>query len=209
MPVEEANAIAAHVMTFKAAGDGVRAAAPGDAAAGERFLREGECYGCHMVRGRGNVPGPDLSNVGRDRTPAQIEQALRDPGGAPAAGSGRGRRGGRGRLIPGRHGPASRWPDPPRDRKERKHLRPSTARARRQAAFAVERPDRRNHPREVAYAEGGCLTGGDAESGGIPQPLEVGTRRKRRSPQANWAPACRSRRSRVRSPAPGLPTTAT
>ena len=49
-----------------------------------------------MVRGRGGVLGPDLSNVGRDRRPAQIEQALRDPGAAPAAPAGRGGRGGRG-----------------------------------------------------------------------------------------------------------------
>jgi len=39
--------------------------------------------------------GPDLSNVGRDRTPAQIEQSLRDPGNATPTPS-RGGRGGRG-----------------------------------------------------------------------------------------------------------------
>jgi len=43
-----------------------------------------------MIQGSGGILGPDLSNVGRDRTPAQIEQALRDPGAAPAA-AGRGR----------------------------------------------------------------------------------------------------------------------
>ncbi len=36
-----------------------------------------------MVGGRGGVVGPDLSSVGRDRRPAQIERALLDPG-APA-----------------------------------------------------------------------------------------------------------------------------
>ena len=67
--------------------------APGDAAAGERFYTEkGHCTGCHMVRGRGGVLGPDLSNVGRTRTAAQIEQALRDPGDAAATSPG-GRRG--------------------------------------------------------------------------------------------------------------------
>jgi putative heme-binding domain-containing protein len=55
----------------------------GDAAAGERlFAGKGNCATCHMVRGRGSVLGPDLSDIGRDRTAAQIEQALRDPGGA-------------------------------------------------------------------------------------------------------------------------------
>ena len=73
------------------------AAVPGDPAAGERFFAgKGNCASCHMVRGRGGVLGPDLSNVGRDRRPAQIEQALRDPGAAPAAPAGRGGRGGRG-----------------------------------------------------------------------------------------------------------------
>ena len=73
------------------------AASPGDPAAGERFFAgKGNCANCHMVRGRGGVLGPDLSNVGRDRNPTQIEQALRDPGAAPATAGGRGGRGGRG-----------------------------------------------------------------------------------------------------------------
>ena len=29
-----------------------------------------------MMRGRGGILGPDLSNIGRDRTPAQIEQVM-------------------------------------------------------------------------------------------------------------------------------------
>jgi alcohol dehydrogenase (cytochrome c) len=46
----------------------------GDAAAGERyFLGEGKCAGCH------NAVGPDLSNLARQRTRRQIEQALRHP----------------------------------------------------------------------------------------------------------------------------------
>src|SRR5260370_21220974 len=55
----------------------------GDAAVGERlFAGKGNCATCHIVRGRGGVLGPDLSDIGRDRTAAQIEQALRDPSGA-------------------------------------------------------------------------------------------------------------------------------
>ena len=42
-----------------------------------------------MVRGRGGILGPDLSDIGHDRTTAQIEQALQEPG-AVSAGSGRG-----------------------------------------------------------------------------------------------------------------------
>src|SRR6202140_3171027 len=55
-------------------------AMPADAAAGERFFGgKGNCASCHMVRGRGGILGPDLSDIGHDRTSAQIEQALRDP----------------------------------------------------------------------------------------------------------------------------------
>jgi alcohol dehydrogenase (cytochrome c) len=55
--------------------------APGDPIAGESFFAgKGNCTACHMVRGRGRVLGPDLSNVGHDRKLAQIEQALTDPG---------------------------------------------------------------------------------------------------------------------------------
>jgi PQQ-dependent dehydrogenase (methanol/ethanol family) len=91
---EDASAIADYVMALKSP---VKSpvetrtpAAPGDAAAGERFFRQRTCASCHMVRGRGGVLGPDLSNVGRERTLAQIEQALHDPGtNSPLAGQGR------------------------------------------------------------------------------------------------------------------------
>jgi alcohol dehydrogenase (cytochrome c) len=103
----EADAIAAYVMALKqpAAGGAVarqaaRQAAPGDAIAGRRFFAgKGNCASCHMVGGQGGVAGPDLSNVGRDRTVAQMEQALRDPGAAPV-GAGRAGRGGRGGTTP-------------------------------------------------------------------------------------------------------------
>jgi PQQ-dependent dehydrogenase (methanol/ethanol family) len=91
LPDEEADAIAAYVMRLRQpATPGSADAAPGDAAAGERVFAVQRCASCHMIQGRGGVLGPDLSNVGRERQPAQIEQALADPGGAPA------RRGGRG-----------------------------------------------------------------------------------------------------------------
>jgi len=102
IPNAEADAIAAYVMTLKAPGGGMAAEpAPGDSVAGERFFNgKGNCTGCHMVRGRGGVLGPDLSTIGRDRRPAQIEQALRDPGAPSAAPAGRGGRGGRGAPAP-------------------------------------------------------------------------------------------------------------
>jgi alcohol dehydrogenase (cytochrome c) len=54
--------------------------AAGDPLAGERFFNnEGNCSGCHMVRGRGGVLGPDLSNLARERKTSQIEDAVREP----------------------------------------------------------------------------------------------------------------------------------
>jgi PQQ-dependent dehydrogenase (methanol/ethanol family) len=95
----ELESIAIYVMSLKPPVTETAAASggtPGDAAAGERFFNgKGNCASCHMVRGRGGVLGPDLSNVGRDKKPDQIEQALREPGAAPPVSGARGR-GGRG-----------------------------------------------------------------------------------------------------------------
>jgi PQQ-dependent dehydrogenase (methanol/ethanol family) len=89
----ELDAIAEYFMSLKAPA-GAPVAVAGDVAAGERFFNgKGNCGSCHMVRGRGGILGPDLSNVGRDRTAAQIEQALRNPGSAAPANAGRGGRG--------------------------------------------------------------------------------------------------------------------
>ncbi len=100
---DEASALAAYVMTLRtpaAPPAGQPSPAPGDAAAGERFFNgQGNCASCHMVHGRGGILGPDLSAIGRDRRPAQIEQALRDPGAPLEAGRGRGARGGRGAVA--------------------------------------------------------------------------------------------------------------
>jgi len=61
--------------------------AAGDAAAGERFFAgKGNCLSCHMLRGRGGVLGPDLSDLGRERRLAQIERALREPAALPLSG---------------------------------------------------------------------------------------------------------------------------
>ena len=55
--------------------------AAGDPTAGERFFTgRGNCSSCHMVRGKGGILGPDLSDLARERRIAQIEQALREPG---------------------------------------------------------------------------------------------------------------------------------
>jgi putative heme-binding domain-containing protein len=52
----------------------------GDVAHGERiFWEKGRCGNCHMIRGRGGISGPDLSNVGGERTLAVIRDALTKP----------------------------------------------------------------------------------------------------------------------------------
>jgi alcohol dehydrogenase (cytochrome c) len=91
---EEIDSIAAYVLSLKSSALHLPAAfdpAPGDAEAGERFFTgKGNCSACHMVGGRGGVLGPDLSSVGRDRTAAEIERALVDPGSASDPSTARG-----------------------------------------------------------------------------------------------------------------------
>jgi putative heme-binding domain-containing protein len=53
---------------------------PGDAARGKQvFEGKGSCLDCHRVNGRGSRLGPDLSDIGDLRRPAEIEQSLVDP----------------------------------------------------------------------------------------------------------------------------------
>src|SRR5260370_32626804 len=53
---------------------------PGSPEAGQEFFfGKGQCGTCHMVRGRGNALGPDLSNVAREMTLNEIREALRNP----------------------------------------------------------------------------------------------------------------------------------
>ena len=98
LPEAEASAVAAYVIGLRRpAAGGPQPAVPGDPIAGERFFNgAGHCASCHMIHGRGGVLGPDLSNIGGERQPAQIEQALRDPSLTPPAVGRGGRGGGRG-----------------------------------------------------------------------------------------------------------------
>jgi len=53
---------------------------PGDAAAGETlFLSGGQCSGCHMIRGRGGLMGPDLSDVGARRSVDKLRKSIETP----------------------------------------------------------------------------------------------------------------------------------
>ena len=91
LPAAELNLITDYVMYLKApAGGAPTTVVAGDAAAGKRyFTAAGGCTRCHMVLGVGGVLGPDLSSVGRERTPAQLDETLRGHGTPPPT---RGRR---------------------------------------------------------------------------------------------------------------------
>ncbi len=53
----------------------------GNVAAGSQiFFHGGGCATCHTALGRGGTNGPDLSNIGRQLTVAEIEQWLQNPG---------------------------------------------------------------------------------------------------------------------------------
>jgi cytochrome c oxidase cbb3-type subunit III len=53
---------------------------PGNVAHGEQiFWGKGKCGSCHMIDGRGGILGPDLSNIGGERTFRQIRDALTQP----------------------------------------------------------------------------------------------------------------------------------
>jgi len=50
---------------------------------GEAIFRgKGACENCHRVRGRGSRVGPDLSEIGSQREPAELRTSIVDPGAA-------------------------------------------------------------------------------------------------------------------------------
>jgi cytochrome c oxidase cbb3-type subunit III len=58
-------------------GTAIDAPSPGDVAAGEAvFWGKGGCGSCHMVKGRGSIVGPDLSNLAGERKTNSIIEAL-------------------------------------------------------------------------------------------------------------------------------------
>jgi cytochrome c oxidase cbb3-type subunit III len=54
---------------------------PGDQNSGQRiFFGKGRCAECHMIRGQGGLQGPDLSNIGGERTLSEIRESILKPG---------------------------------------------------------------------------------------------------------------------------------
>jgi len=75
LPDAELQALAAYVRALIAPASAHPAL--GNVAAGERFfVDQGRCASCHMVRGRGGLGGPDLSDLARQRTRVEIEQKI-------------------------------------------------------------------------------------------------------------------------------------
>jgi PQQ-dependent dehydrogenase (methanol/ethanol family) len=79
LPDRELQELVAFVLFLSA--PAIESAVPGNAAEGAAFFfGKGNCSSCHMVKGRGGLLGPDLSELGVERTLPEIEQSLRTPG---------------------------------------------------------------------------------------------------------------------------------
>jgi PQQ-dependent dehydrogenase (methanol/ethanol family) len=78
LPEPQLGALAEWVHSLNTSAYAARLA--GDTAAGERFFfGAGQCSSCHMVAGRGRPDGPDLSDIGKQITLYELQQALDDP----------------------------------------------------------------------------------------------------------------------------------
>jgi putative heme-binding domain-containing protein len=65
------RSLTAPAIAMKVAGDPERGR--------ELFFGSGRCATCHMILGRGGYPGPDLSNIGAERTVPQLTESVMKP----------------------------------------------------------------------------------------------------------------------------------
>src|SRR2546426_2650371 len=78
LPAQDLDALAPFVRSLNS--QAAESNVPGNPAAGEQFFfGKGECGSCHMVSGRGQAIGPDLSNLADERTVDEIQSALKQP----------------------------------------------------------------------------------------------------------------------------------
>ena len=78
LPPADISKIVAYIRSLRATASD--AFVPGDADHGEQIFRgKGRCDSCHMIRGRGGILGPDLSNSGGERPLQYIRDALTKP----------------------------------------------------------------------------------------------------------------------------------
>lgn len=74
----EVRSVVAYIRSLRATASNTPV--KGDAKHGaEVFWGKGNCGGCHMVRGRGDILGPDLSNVGGERRLNDLRDVLTRP----------------------------------------------------------------------------------------------------------------------------------
>jgi putative heme-binding domain-containing protein len=57
----------------------VAEALPGDPARGERLFQAKGCVGCHMIAGKGDGYGPELTDIGAKRNAAHLRQTILRP----------------------------------------------------------------------------------------------------------------------------------
>jgi len=69
--------IVAYVRSLSAAP--VRPKLTGNTARGAELFRDKGCPSCHLIRGEGDVFGPDLSFIGSQRSPDYLRQSIVDP----------------------------------------------------------------------------------------------------------------------------------
>lgn len=75
LPEDELEDLAALVHSLNS--PAAEQAVPGNRAAGEQFFfGKGQCSSCHMVSGRGEPAGPDLSEVAREMSVGQLRESL-------------------------------------------------------------------------------------------------------------------------------------
>jgi putative heme-binding domain-containing protein len=69
------------LLTLILAAGGLRAQdATGDAARGKAIVEgKGGCLSCHRIKDTGSTYGPDLSEIGTPRLPAQLQTSILDP----------------------------------------------------------------------------------------------------------------------------------
>lgn len=78
LPDTDVRKLVAYIRSLRATAADVPV--EGDAVAGEAvFNGKGRCRECHMQRGQGGLTGPDLSNIGGERSLRFIEEALTVP----------------------------------------------------------------------------------------------------------------------------------
>lgn len=85
MADEKVSQVAAFVRSLTA--PAITTQTAGDPERGRQiFFGAGKCSTCHMILGQGGYPGPDLSNIGAERTAPQLTESVMKPSARIAAG---------------------------------------------------------------------------------------------------------------------------